>query len=836
MSQIKSGLKLLFRVAKYFVIITTILILLLIPPFTRNTLGNYLIAKYASYAGVEFSCANLQITSNAIIIKNGKFKHIHDEIQTQNINIAYSITDLIFRRKTEYSMKVDDLKINDGIDFEVESHGIYNSRLSFVDALIETKSKYIKENHAGVDTVSLRTQLRSSKKSLDFSDLKFSINNGYLNLQAKIRIQNNIINNIAIKGDAKNLPIRLYEIFLSQENPVYQFFDYSISSGNLTSGDFKIQVPANLIRIAKKDFKLFASKVTEENFSGDFVIENVSYTYDKAAPYAFSKMLPIKLRGKEISIDIKEAVIAENKVTEGFVHFDYLSQNILYIIEAKTKGKASGLTEFIDQKTLEEMKNFGIDLASSTGIAESDVDIKVTGNPKDPMFFDIKSKVSKFEMGIFNNIAKIKNYTLDGKFNGKKIELKGSGLLDNFQSNIDVYVNLFEENDKICSLQSKIFLKNNELSEMPIKFEDGSSILKISYDLDKNMKSNIHASADLTKIHFRIPTIALDKKTEKRASFVLSSKDNNLDDVHLFKYKLSGEDDLLISGKFSTSKHTNIMSFDNVKYLNNDFKAELAFTDSSNSIKIHGKMLDLSEEDLSKFFNQKNEHQNKVMLNISLDKIKLKNKVTFTDTLIDLECKESRCSSAKLFSSIDQKNYLRLEYIDDQENPNYNIETNEAGKFFSSLGITNKIRGGFLRAKIDTEANASNNQLKGKFVMTKFDTLKNKFITKMVSFISVPGLLGAITNNNVPFDFIKGDIIIENDQWRFRDVSANGPYFNFFAKADINLTNSTAYIRGGVIPSLYGLNYLVGSVPVIKYFLGNKGAVVVTPFYFDEKY
>ncbi|MDX1916887.1 MAG: hypothetical protein SFT68_02780, partial [Rickettsiaceae bacterium] len=346
---------------------------------------------------------------------------------------------------------------------------------------------------------------------------------------------------------------------------------------------------------------------------------------------------------------------------------------------------------------------------------------------------------------------------------------------------------------------------------------------------------NIIAEADLTKLDFLVNSIALEKKMGIKAKFRLKNLDSS--DDNKFAFDLTGYNGLSINGEFIQSNSSNKISFKEIKYHNGNFAALIDVDQKNTRILLQGDLLDLSSANLENFFKHNKSGQSYLKLNIDLNKIKMKNNVNLTNVLVDMEYSQNTWVTTKMFAKIDGEDFISIEMS--QEDKNYNLTTNRVDKLFALLSITNKIKSGVLTGFISFAGNHQHHgPLEGSFNISNMTMKNNKFIAKLVSFISMPGLLNALANSDIPFSRIKGDIYVSPrmDKILFKKVDATGAYFNFYAQAAIDTNARIVDVKGGVIPSLYGINNLIGGLPVIKYLFGNKGGAVITPFSYKETF
>ena len=123
--------------------------------------------------------------------------------------------------------------------------------------------------------------------------------------------------------------------------------------------------------------------------------------------------------------------------------------------------------------------------------------------------------------------------------------------------------------------------------------------------------------------------------------------------------------------------------------------------------------------------------------------------------------------------------------------------------------------------------------------MTKFVAVDAPFMTRMVSFISFPGLLSTITDNkDISFTELDGTFHYKDGIIQIADVSAEGGFFNFTMNGSIDTESHMMDLRGSVVPSLYGVNSLVRHIPVLGTLLsgGHRKGLISAHYSIKQNY
>ena len=215
-------------------------------------------------------------------------------------------------------------------------------------------------------------------------------------------------------------------------------------------------------------------------------------------------------------------------------------------------------------------------------------------------------------------------------------------------------------------------------------------------------------------------------------------------------------------------------------------------------------------------------------LKINIDRVKLKDNIWLSDLKLMFECDANRCFSGYIDSKIGSKDIeMLLTAEDDRED--WLITCNDAGAFLKGIDAYDSMKSGKMLLKVSTSRKEVRPGeiipiLDGTFTFERFKLQDTPAITRLVSFVSLPGFLSIITGNkDIYFSGMNGKFSFENDLLKIENSFASGPYFDFSMKGDIDIRNKKLNLKGHVNPALYGVSAIVGSIPVIgRIFTGNK--------------
>ncbi|MES2215118.1 MAG: AsmA-like C-terminal region-containing protein, partial [Pseudomonadota bacterium] len=496
---------------------------------------------------------------------------------------------------------------------------------------------------------------------------------------------------------------------------------------------------------------------------------------------------------------------------------------------------------FIPEASIEELKKSKIDLRKVTGKVQIDCGIGIPLRPSSANNYDIKADLSDMNLKIFDGNVELSQGKLQGSFNGKAITLGGTGKVNDYPSNLSYKMNF----DPKAGFDHNLHITTQFSSLAKHKYE-ALSILsgKTSVDLDytkKGIHSALNLSSDLKNIEFEVKKIGLHKAMGKRARLTVEGHSDDVTPSH-FDIKLIGEGNLKIIGALDLKDDAHTLRFSSIKYLESDMKADIVLGKNALKAKIYGDQLDLSNVELGSYVDNATDDKG-ADLNINIKKIKLKNNIWLDSFVMRLKCDKTHCYEGEMDSNIGTRTF-RMALNKKPDCEEWTITTTNAGALLSALGLYDKVRSGSLLLTMETnkkykKIGETRPEIQGHFALKKFVTVDAPFVTRMVSFISLPGLLSTMTDNkNISFTTFDGGFDYKDGVIRIKNAAAEGGFLNFTMSGLIDTNKHQAKLRGGVVPSLYGINSIVRHIPILGKLLsgGRRKGLIFAPYAIKQNY
>lgn len=721
-------------------------------------------------------------------------------------------TKMIGDYKLNLLQNIISAKINLNSIRNVALSSIYNSHIKDGDAIYNYRNKIIGEGKA----------------------IEIEVNFNELNLLFKQATKDG---KLKTHCQMTNVPIMVYEALktIEPKNKIILFLDEYIKDGYINYGEFDLNLDKNF---SENDI------FTKENLNGKFHIINLQYKYDKDYPPLKDIDIDVTLSGNESKFLINKAYSGKTLVSNGVISLNWVGlENSSIIINGVSKGPVNDLIDFVPNEVYEETKKKGIDLKKFTGIADSIIELIIPINPAIKNTYNISTTISDAGLKLFNNNIIIGSAKLKGVFSGDKLSFIGSGKINQFNSDISYSHNIISNNNDdykfLLKIKTKIKGENQKIGL--VKILSGGSVVNFEYKANNDGQEIMTAGADLKDLEFYLDKISIHKIRHDAANLTVKGTigqglQNDID------MKLVGDNNLNITSKIKVSNDKYDIALPKINYADTNISGNITFDKDNFSASIHGSNLDLSNSNMMQFLEKEGEATN-TSLKVDIEKIKLKNAVQLDDVKLQILCNKTQCFSGYLDSKIGDR-FLRmlLNTSDDQEQ--WEITSDNAGAVFKGIGLYNKMKDGTMLLIFNSKRHIVHSGqivpiIDGTFIFRYFLVSDISFLTKIVSFVSLPGFVHFITNNNnVQFSDMNGKFSYIDNVITVSKTSASGAFFDFTMKGTVDNNKRKVELKGLVTPSIYGINRLVRNLPILGSLLsrGHRKGIILAPYSIAQEY
>ncbi|MCC8417956.1 MAG: AsmA-like C-terminal region-containing protein [Rickettsia endosymbiont of Bryobia graminum] len=763
---------------------------------------------------IKIKIGNLHIKNNILSIDK-IFMNLENDAKGEitNLKISFTINNIIKSLLIFNVINADNFVI-----ISENNQPVIDTKISatqMVD-LLENKLE-AKIDLDPIQNIALTSSKNNLQKGAGFCSYKAKFLNSNKSLECELIFDNqaNLLFNssindnlVKVHADITNIPIMIYQIVseLIPNNKIIVFLQEHIKNGHITKGKLDLNLDTDSLQ----------NEISKEAISGKFNIIDLDYKYDKDFPTLQKINTDVIIEGPQVNFILNQAY-SGNSLISGLITFKWQGklEDSYVTFNATAKGQALDLIDFISDKNYQDTKNQGIDLKKILGQANTKINISIPTNPNINNNYDISTVITSAELKAFNENVTLKNAKIDGLFDGNKVILNGVGKINDNTSNF-VYQYNNIDNESLLKIKSTILARQQEIGM--IKLISGSSNLDFEYKQQFGKKPFLKVTSNLKNLEFYIDKISIYKKINKNANLTLVG---NLEDSQngYIDFNLSGDDNLKILGKVKSQNNKYNINLQTIKHNDTNVSGKLSLDKDNLSAEISGSSLDLSNSQMMQFLEKESDKRN-THLKVNINKIKLKNNIFLDDFNLTVDCNKIKCFSGFLSSSIGTKS-LKMTLTDKQDLEQWIITCGDAGALFKGLGMYNNMRSGSINLILETKRHEVKKGhivpiLDGSFDFQHFYVTDMSFLTRIVSFVSLPGFVSLIVNNkdiaftnmNGKFNYIGTNITITNAQ-------AQGPFFDFTMKGTINTNTRQIKLKGNVIPSFFFASAIITKIPVV---------------------
>lgn len=788
---------------------------------------------------------NLRIEKGKLEIGQLTLENLGGKVVLQKVNINYNLVD-IFRGVINSTVNINSIDVI-AKPSKIKTKDNSNNILKLANLNLDlTFNLFTRETNIVAEVKEFGSaKIKISPEILEINDCKyFKADSLVLNVVLQIKNDNrgnikSLLTAGSIDGEFAFDSRFLAFIPLEEHNKAL-FCDFAMI-GRITNAIWRVDLDSNFFQSYKlEEQKKVLAKI---KFNNSFIQYNPDF------PTVDNISASIKLDSKDLKVTFDKGNIKDSKLFNSKISINLEDiLNLKMLVSGKAIGPADNLLLFIpnqDKKNIDEL----VKLRNVKGKATTFFNILVPLDMDVPNSYDVKTKISSGALEIIGiNYDSLK---IDGFMNDDVLKLNFTGKI--YKQNVNTEY-LFTINDNIPfkhRINAKVALQPFNFKQYEyLTLTDGSAYAEASLDLGKSGSDHkLVINANFNNAGLILKKIGFVKnakeKLEIKSSGIISDPNN-----FKLNFEAQGINNLHVKGSAQLINNDINWFIEKCIYLQNDFTASIFTKDGVRNSVFKGDTLDLSSNiELKEFLTKKSKKPGNIEIDVK--KIVLKSDVELENFVLSLACDETKCNKGDMSSRIknDAKNpnkekNLTLKLIPMNNYEEWIINCDDIGLLLKGVGLYTKVNGGYgtitmQTSRKNTDLGEMLSLIDGNFKIDDFFITDVGLLTRIVSFLSFPGLLNSITKNpEVPFGYIVGTFSFKDDVFKFTRASADGEYFELTAQGEIDTNKKTVKISGTVVPALFGVNLLVRKLPLIGKILsgGHRKGVLFAPFFFKESY
>lgn len=153
------------------------------------------------------------------------------------------------------------------------------------------------------------------------------------------------------------------------------------------------------------------------------------------------------------------------------------------------------------------------------------------------------------------------------------------------------------------------------------------------------------------------------------------------------------------------------------------------------------------------------------------------------------------------------------------ENRRLKMETDDAGALLRALDVFDDMQGGKLVIDGTMNDQIANRPLVGNIMVDGYRITKVPVLAKLLSLIALTGVVDSLQGDGIGFTQLIAPFKLEDGVLEFKDGRTNGISMGLTWQGKIDTDSNVADLNGTIVPA-YGINSLLGNIPVIGQIFG----------------
>ncbi|MBN9590814.1 MAG: AsmA-like C-terminal region-containing protein, partial [Alphaproteobacteria bacterium] len=210
-----------------------------------------------------------------------------------------------------------------------------------------------------------------------------------------------------------------------------------------------------------------------------------------------------------------------------------------------------------------------------------------------------------------------------------------------------------------------------------------------------------------------------------------------------------------------------------------------------------------------------------------LDRIVLRDGVSLNNFSLDTSGVEDRLRTFTLSGKFARGPELSGAMQDKGSTRNLTLKTTDAGLLMKGVFGLDSIRGGKVSLAIDFPRPAdqvpakTDDDYKATLVAEDFRVMNQPFLTRLFSAGSLTGIIDLMSGQGIAIDKMTVPFTARDGSLRIRDARASGPAIGISADGYLDRNRNEIALRGTIAP-VYGINSLLGAIPLVGNVLVSK--------------
>ncbi len=687
----------------------------------------------------------------------------------------------------------------------------FNS-LDTLDFNIHSKDGIINPNQSFSELIKIDSFLISGKcqNSCDIIEInKFSAISEDIELIAKGKFSKNILN-LNVELDKINFGqiLKLWPRNLAPKT--YEWLKQYLKTAEVNNANISLNL--NLASFAA------GNPLEENDLHVNIPISNATLQYPEASPEISNISGVVDIFTNKIHINLASGNVLSSQLKNFAVDITGLAGNdILLTIKGEISGPVQDSIDLAYIHTEKENSNFKNLEGGSQSNIEISLPYREEGIKSEDINITVESKISDLKALLFDKYP-ISNGSLKAELKNKILYLTGTATYANdtpIKIEHTEFLQPVTPSDKASKTKIEFSIPKQYAKKEGYDIEDIIGGDKISAKLiiikDQNQKTEMEINSNLKNNSLNFEKVGIKKDVGEPGSITFKLEPSN-GGYTVKQYKLTIPE-LSSEGSIQMDKNFRVLSITSNKTLIKESLFGFIYKNNTKSdyLLLKGEEADLSKVKFSNLFQNSSTKRNKgFILETKLKRIKLKSNVILNSPRLDVKCNQSSCDSLTFSGNIGSGDKLEanLNY------PAFNIDSTNAGKLISALGISSNVVNGSLKLIGNY---SSKDVFNGTLSMSNYHLKHTPILAKLISLSSLTtasGIINLMQGKGIFFDELNCSFNYNSGIITLNKCVQKGHVLTILTNGTIDLNKNYMDISGTLIPANI-INSIVDNIPLI---------------------
>ena len=156
--------------------------------------------------------------------------------------------------------------------------------------------------------------------------------------------------------------------------------------------------------------------------------------------------------------------------------------------------------------------------------------------------------------------------------------------------------------------------------------------------------------------------------------------------------------------------------------------------------------------------------------------------------------------------------------------------TNDLGSLLRALNVSENVTSGQMLIEGHTTSPGANDSLQATVEVKRFEVKDAPILAQILAAASLPGLLNLLQSDGMMFSRLAAEITLANGTMAINQLHGHGGSLGLTAQGEVRTAAGDINLKGTIIPA-YGINSLLGHIPVLNLLVGGKHQGLVAVAY-----